>query len=145
MTIAVIVLAMVTFVIFVVYPIVKFESWVNSRLETFFEMPYTAWEALHASCAELAATEEELTFRNATANYETLPIPIKSLEPISVRVEPDRVMLRFSGGHSRFVHIEYCGDRTPTELELIAEGFFDGVVYPRSDQRPIGRLEETRP
>ena len=145
MMIAVVGLAVASFGIFFVYPIHKFESWVDSRLDTFAEMPYSAWEALHAACAELAATEDELSFSEGTTDYETLPDPVKTLEPLYVWVKPDRVTLRFSGGHSRFVHIEFHGDRSPAETELLAEGFFDDIVFPRSDQRPIGRLTETRP
>ncbi|MGJ8638599.1 MAG: hypothetical protein ACSHYA_04330 [Opitutaceae bacterium] len=143
--VTVVVLAIFAFGILFVYAAFKFESRVNSRLETFAEMPYAAWEALHASCAALAVTEEALSFSYGTADYETLPTPIKALEPMLVWVKPDQVTLKFSGGHSRFVVIEFYGDRTPSELELIAEGFFDGVVCPRSDQRLIGHLDEARP
>lgn len=127
--------------IFFAYPIYQFESWVDSRLEIFAEMPYDAWEGLHAVCADLAAIDEALSFRKGTPDYDQLPEPIKLLEPISVQVNPGRISLRFSGGHSRYVHIEFYGDRTPSELDLISEWSYDRIVFPRSDQRPIGRID----
>lgn len=69
-------------------------------------MPYEEWEDLHDVCAELAESEKEFSLNSNSTGYESLPAPIRELEPISVRVEPKRVTLRFSGGHSRYVHIE---------------------------------------
>ena len=56
-----------------------------------------------------------------------LPESTHILEPQRVWVNSGNVTLRFSGGHSQYVHIEYYGDRSPPELELITESIFSEV------------------
>ena len=51
-------------------PIFRFESWVNSRIKIFAEMPYSEWKELHVACAELETLTPELNLGRKDTGYE---------------------------------------------------------------------------
>jgi hypothetical protein len=124
----------------VLLPIYRFEKWVDDRVKLFGDLSYENWKGIYDGCALIADNSGDFGWSQDSEGYDQLPSSIKELEPRSVYVRGDSVYLHFSGGHSRFVMMEYRRNREPPELHLLMEHSFAGLVFPRTDQRTLRQM-----
>ena len=139
---ALVVLVLAPFVALIVQS-VRHDRWVSGRLETFANYSYAEWQQIHNACGDLVEAGNSLSVSRDGDGWDKLPAVLTRTEPMRIWVDGNRVTLRYSGGHARFVHIEFSGGTEP-QTELIAEWMYTGVVYPSEDQRTVAekRLDE---
>ncbi len=124
------------------WPAFRHDAWVEERLAVFDGYTALEWREVFEACAEFAESGKERGFSWGTESYGNLPLAIQKTEVRSVWVQPPNVSLRFSGGHFRYVHLEYCGEQDPPVLMMNAPSFFCGDVFPSEGSRPLSEREE---
>ncbi len=127
----------------ILYRMAKHERWVEGRIEDFANYSYDEWLSLYDACKQLASEsgEDQRGWGRKSDDWGDLPEAIRATDPMNVNASRAQVRLRFSGGHSRFVHILYDPNGGSPELYLYAEPMASGCVVPREDQRPLAIRE----